>query len=524
MAIHPLLEDRGFTSFHAKQMVEKARWAAEAFSGLDRVAVLRIAKAVAEAGYAQAQRYAQWAVEETGFGVAEHKLIKNQACSRGLYELYKDQDFTGIKLDAERKILEIPRPAGVVFALTPSTNPVATVFYKIMLCLLTRNAIIISPHPMAKACCADAAKLLAKAAEDAGAPDGVIQVIEEPSLPIVETVMKSDRIDVILATGGSPVVRAAYSSGNPAIGVGPGNVPSYVDETADVPAAAKAITDSKSFDNGILCTNESAIIAHGAIADALAQELKRNGCHICSEEERDRLEQTLFPNGKFDISLIGKAAELIAQKAGFRVPPRTKVLVAPLARIGDDYPLSREKLCPVIGLYVAATRDAAMIACRAMTRRSGGGHSASIHARDPQIILRYGEVMNVLRISVNVGNSLGASGFETHLAPTMTIGTGYFGRSSVGENVEPRHLVQWVKMAWNKDDRIQMPSFSATDRVEKPRIGAPPRGEIDYDFGNHPDGTASAPAPARQTATQDADIRAEIRRIILEELKELTAR
>lgn len=521
MAIHPLLEDRGFTGFHARQMVEKARWAAEAFSGLGRAEVLRIAKAAGEAGYAQAQRYAQWAVEETGFGVVEHKTIKNQACSRGLYEHYKDQDFTGIKLDAERKILEIARPAGVVFALTPSTNPVATVFYKIMLCLLSRNAVIISPHPMAKACCADAAKRLAKAAEDAGAPDGVIQVIEEPSLPIVETVMKSDRIDVILATGGSPVVRAAYSSGNPAIGVGPGNVPAYVDETAEVAQAAKALADSKAFDNGILCTNESAIIAHGAIADGLAQELKRNGCHICSQEERDRLEKTLFPNDKFDISLIGKAAELIAQKAGFRVPPRTRVLVAPLERIGDDYPLSREKLCPVIGLHVAATRDAAMIACRAMTRRSGGGHSASIHARDPQIILRFGEEMNVLRIGVNVGNSLGAAGFETHLAPTMTIGTGYFGRSSVAENIEPRHLVQWVKMAWNKDDRMEMPSFQTTGRVEKPRMGAVPRGEIDYDFGNHPDGGASAPAGP---SSQDADIRAQIRRIILEELKEMTGR
>jgi acyl-CoA reductase-like NAD-dependent aldehyde dehydrogenase len=375
---------------------------------------------------------------------------------------------------------------------------------------------------MAKACCADAAKLLARAAEDAGAPDGVIQVIEEPSLPIVETVMKSDRIDVILATGGNPVVRAAYSSGNPAIGVGPGNVPAYVDETADVAHAAKAIAESKSFDNGILCTNESAIIAHGAIAQALEQELKRNGCHICNGEERDRLEKTLFPEGKFDISLIGKDAEVIAQKAGFRVAPRTRVLVAPLERIGDDYPLSREKLCPVIGLYVAATREAAMIACRAMTRRSGGGHSAAIHAKDPDIILRYGEEMNVLRISVNVGNSLGASGFETHLAPTMTIGTGYFGRSSVAENVGPQHLVQWVKMAWNRDERIPMPSFASASRSEKPRIGAPPKGEIDYDFGNHPPGVAPAFA-ARPVAGAD-DIRAEIRRIILEELKELTRR
>jgi acyl-CoA reductase-like NAD-dependent aldehyde dehydrogenase len=519
MAIHPLLEDRGFTAFQARQMGEKARWAAEAFAGYRRPEVLAIAKAVAEVGFAQAQRYAQWAVEETGFGVVEHKAIKNQACSKGLYELYQDQDFTGTKIDPERKILEIARPAGVVFALTPSTNPVATVFYKIMLCLLTRNAIIISPHPMAKACCSDAAKLMAKAAEDAGAPDGVIQIIEEPSLPIVETVMKSDRIDVILATGGTPVVRAAYSSGNPAIGVGPGNVPAYVDETADVARAAKAIAESKAFDNGILCTNESAVIAHGAIASALEHELKRNGCHMLNEAERDQLEKVLFPQGKFNVALLGKSAEFIAGEAGIHVPPRTKVLVPPLQRIGDDYPLSREKLCPVLGLYVAATREAAMIACRAMTRRSGGGHSAAIHARDAQIIRRFGEEMNVLRISVNVGNSLGASGFETHLAPTMTIGTGFFGRSSVSENVGPKHLVQWVKMAWNSDKAVQMPSFEATDALAKPHIGALPRGEIDYDFGNHPPGVAS-PASARAPDAAD-DIRAEIRRIILEELKEL---
>ena len=255
-----------------------------------------------------------------------------------------------------------------------------------------------------------------------------------------------------------------------------------------------------------------------AIAQSLEHELKRNGCHILSEAERDQLEQALFPEGKFNIALIGKSAEVIAQKAGFRVPARTKVLVAPLERIGDDYPLSREKLCPVLGLYMAATRDAAMIACRAMTRRSGGGHSAAIHAKDAGIILRYGEEMNVLRVSVNVGNSLGASGFETHLAPTMTIGTGYFGRSSVSENVGPQHLVQWVKMAWNSDNAIQMPSFGVTDRLEKSRFGTPPKGEIDYDFGNHPPGVASA--AARPSGSAD-DIRAEIRRIILEELKEL---
>jgi acetaldehyde dehydrogenase/alcohol dehydrogenase len=514
MALHPLLEDRGFTPFHAAQMVEKARWAAEAFSTYGREETLRIAEAIAEAGFSEAQRYAKWAVEETGFGVAEHKTIKNEACSKGIFERYKAENLTGTRENPEEKILEIARPAGVVFALTPSTNPIATLYYKVMISALSRNAIVISPHPKAKACSVDAAHHLAEAAEKAGAPDGIIQVIPEPTIAIIERVMKSDRIDVILATGGSPVVRAAYSSGNPALGVGPGNVPAYVDETADVARAATMIADSKSFDNGILCTNESAVIAHGAVASRLEQELRHNGCHICSIEERDRLEATLFPNDKFDVTLVGKSAELIAGKAGFRVAQRTRVLVAPLDRIGDDYPLSREKLCPVLGFHVAASRDAAINACKAMTRRSGAGHSAAIHAEDPQIILRFGAEMNVLRIAVNAGSSLGASGFETNLAPTMTIGTGFFGRSSVHENVGPQHLVQWVKLAWNKDARIAMPSFQGAELPQAARIGVLPRGEIDYDFGNPPGGSV---------AVKD-DIRAEIRRIILEELRGLGGR
>jgi acyl-CoA reductase-like NAD-dependent aldehyde dehydrogenase len=522
MAIHPLLEDKGFTAFHGAQMLEKARWAAQAYSAYERADVLRIAEAVAAAAHKAARHYAEWAVRETGFGVVEHKIIKNEACSKGILDRYRDEDFTGIRVDAERKIAEIARPAGVVFALIPSTNPIATLYFKAMLCLLTRNAVVVSPHPLAKDCSADAARLLAKAAEEAGAPDGVIQVIDAPTLPIVETMMKSDRIDLILATGGSPVVRAAYSSGNPALGVGPGNVPVYVDETADVARAAREIAESKAFDNGILCTNESAIIAHEAIAKRLGEELARNGCHISTDEERDRLEALLFPLGKFDVNWVGKSAEAIAGKAGIRVAARTRVLVAPLQRIGDDYPLSREKLCPVIGFYVAASREAAMSACRAMTRRSGGGHSAAIFAEDAAMILRFGAEMNVLRVTVNAGNSLGASGFLTNLAPTMTIGTGYFGRSSVAENLGPQHLVQWVKVAWNKDAPVRMPSLDGIALPSPEHIGRPPVGAIDYDFGNPPGGAAK---PSRaSTPSEDGDIRAEIRRIILEELKSLGAR
>ena len=501
----------------AAQMVEKARWAAAAFSTYRRAEVLAVGKAVAEAGAAHARKYADWAVEETGFGNADHKEIKNRLCSTGLFEHYEGRNFTEFEIDPATKMVAVPKPAGVIFALTPSTNPVSSVFYKAILALLTRNAIVISPHPYAKACCADAARLLARAAERAGAPDGVIQVIEEPALPVIEAIMKSDRIDLILATGGSPMVRAAYSSGNPAIGVGPGNNPAYVDETADAAKAAKLIADSKAFDNSILCTNESAIIAHAKIARRLADELKRQGCHMLSEDERDRLEAHLFPAGKFNTSLVGKPAEVIAESAGIRAPRGARVLLAPLARIGDAYPLSREKLCPVLGFYEAATREAAMTACRAMVRRQGAGHSAAIHAEDPAIILRFGAEMNVLRIGVNVGCSTGAAGFGTFLAPTMTIGTGFFGRSSVGENIGPEHLIQWTKIAYGRDARFGgFDGLELPDAPTRPRL---PEGEIDYSFnwvGGRPSrlqGGSGAPA------SLDGDLRAEIRQLILEELR-----
>jgi acetaldehyde dehydrogenase / alcohol dehydrogenase len=488
MTAENLPTSEALSPFHAKQLVEKARWAASAFAGYARPEVLAIAEAAAKAMEAQARKYAEWAVEETGFGVADHKELKNRLCSIGLFEHYREENYTDYRVDAERKIVEIPRPAGVVFALTPSTNPISTLAYKALLALLTRNAIVISPHPMAKKCCTDAAKHMAKAAEAAGAPDGAIQIIEEPSLPIIEQIMKSDRIDVILATGGSPMVRAAYSSGNPALGVGPGNVPAYVDSSADVARAAKHIADSQ-------------------------------GCHLLSDEERDILSAHLFPMGKLNVPLIGKSAEHIAKSAGIRVPRNIRVLLAPLERIGDDYLLSREKLCPVLGYYEVPSREAAITAARAMVRRQGQGHSAAIHAEDPNIILRYGAELNVLRIAVNVGNSTGAAGFDTFLAPSMTVGTGFFGRSSVAENVGPQHLVQWVKIAYNKSDAVKFGDFSKLALPRPATRPRPPQGEIDYSFA-WAGGTASRDSGDTRGGGDAADdLRNEIRQLILEELR-----
>ena len=230
-------------------------------------------EATAEAAYQNAERYAEWAVRETGMGVVEHKRIKNEACSRGVVEWYAGHDYVSARIDADARIVELPRPAGVVLALTPSTNPIATVFFKVLLALMTRNAVVVSPHPMAREVSAEAAHTLAQAAVAAGAPDGCIQVVEEPTIPLIEALMSDPTTDVILATGGTAVVRAAYRSGNPAIGVGPGNVPVLVDHTADLAAAARRLADSKAFDNSILCTNESCVIVEERCAGEFEREL-----------------------------------------------------------------------------------------------------------------------------------------------------------------------------------------------------------------------------------------------------------
>ncbi|MBO0850481.1 MAG: aldehyde dehydrogenase family protein, partial [Pseudonocardia sp.] len=313
----------------ALAMLERATWAARAFSRYDRESVDRIVRSVGKEALAHAEEYADWAVRETGFGVAEHKVIKNIACSSGIVDAYRDHDYVTPRIDADAKLVRVPRPAGVVLGLTPSTNPVCTVYFKILVALMTRNAVVISPHPAAKRVCAAAARTLAEAATEAGAPDGVVQVVEDPSIPLINALMTDPRTSVIVATGGTAMVRSAYRSGNPALGVGPANVPVLVDATADLARAATRIVDSKSFDNSILCTNESVLIAEEPGADRLLALMKRAGAHLLTEAERDRVRDTVFPDGRFDTAVVGKDASWIAQRAGVRVGPGTRVLLAP---------------------------------------------------------------------------------------------------------------------------------------------------------------------------------------------------
>lgn len=510
---------------YAGHMLEQAHWAARRFATYDTAAVRRIVEAVAQVAFDNSQKYAEWAVRETEMGVVADKVVKNEACSKGLLDYYAGADFVTPHVDEARKIVEVPRPAGVVLAVTPTTNPVASVYFKVLLSLMTRNAVVVAPHPRAKECCADAARVLGDAAEAAGAPVGIVQAVEEPSIPLMNALMTDDRTDVIVATGGTGVVRAAYSSGNPALGVGPGNVPVMVDRTADVKAAAQRIVDSKAFDNSVLCTNESVLVVEDAVADQLSRALTHAGAVILDEEQTDRLRSYMFFGGHLNTEVVGKDAAWIAEHAGFRVTPKTRLLIAPLAGALPDEPLTHEKLSPVLGMIRVPDATRGIAVARGIVRTVGEGHSAAIHSADAATVMEFTAKVPVLRVSVNVGNSTGSSGLGTNLAPSMTIGTGFVGRSSIGDNLQPHHLLDWARIAYNSDDREPMPSFAGLDPWQTPAGRVPaypaPSNAIGSAAPAGPENTASRVTAAvadRLPAGGTDRFRDEIRKLVLEEL------
>lgn len=490
----------------ARMKLDGARWAAARLARTDRAAIEKIVDGVAAAGHARARHYAEWAVRETGYGVVEHKVLKNEACSQGIVDQYRHEDFVSPRIDGAQKIVELPRPAGVVLALIPVTNPVATVYFKTLLALMTRNAIVLCPHPGAKEVCSDAARTLAAAAKAAGAPDGTIQVIDEPNIPLIESIMSDTRVDLIVATGGPSVVAAAYKSGNPAYGVGPGNAPVLVDDTGDLRQAARRIVDSKSFDNSILCTNESTVLAFAAVADRLLDEFKAAGAHICTPVQTQKVRDLLFRGEGFNAAVIGKDAGWIAREAGFSAD-KAKILITPVDLVQPEEKLVREKLCPVLAFARVAGIDQAVSAARSMMRRTGKGHSAAVHSTSEHNIVAFAAAVPALRIAVNAGCSLGAAGFETNLGPSMTIGTGFAGGSSIGDNLTPHHFVQFARIAYNKEASEAFGNFDGIDPLALPRTTARARPEL-------------AALPGRM---DDDAIRRELRKIILEELNAVLA-
>ena len=434
-----------------RDLVEAAARAQEQLRHMDQSAIDRIVEAMAKAGSAHAQELAELANKETGFGSVPDKVIKNQFASQKLWNTIRDQKTVGIlRKDFEKQVWDVAVPVGVIAGIAPSTNPTSTVIYKSMIALKGGNAIVFSPHPGAKECSLKAAQIMAEAAEAAGCPKGAIGCISVPTMEAVDELMKHPKVRLILATGGSAMVKAAYSSGTPAIGVGAGNGPAYLHPSCDLKQAVADIIRSKTFDNGTVCASEQSIIVERANAKAAEAELVRQGCCILNENDSKRLASFLFrSNGTMNPKIVGKPASEIAEMAGLGdAAKQARVLVARETGAGAQYPYSMEKLCPVLGLYEVENQDQALELACAILNHEGRGHTFSIHAKDETVIQRFALEVPVSRFLVNTPAALGGIGATTGLFPALTLGCGAVGGSSSSNNIGPLDLINIRRVAW----------------------------------------------------------------------------
>lgn len=433
----------------ARQLARAAQEAHEAFSGFSEQAIDKILQAMVEAVVKNAERLARMTVEETGYGVVEHKTVKNLFASRDVYQAIRSIQTVGIlKEDKAAKVIEAAVPVGVVLALTPTTNPTSTIIHNAMCAVKAGNAIIFSPHPNSVGCSNETVKLLHDAAVGAGAPRNLLSCVETATMEATNELMKHEAVSVIIATGGSAMVKAAYSAGKPALGVGPGNVPAFIERTADVRQAVKDIVTSKTFDNGMICASEQAIIADRPVEDAVVAELKRQGCYFLSAEETEKVARLIMtPKGGMVASMVGQTAVRIAEKAGLTVPAGTKLLIARLSGYGPGHLLSYEKLTCVLGFYVVNDWHEACLLSIELLKLGGIGHSFSIHSRDEQVIREFIR-KPVFRILVNTPSAFGAIGYSTGLLPSLTLGCGTWGGSSISENLGPQHLINIKRLTY----------------------------------------------------------------------------
>jgi len=447
MQLHKDLQARQ----EARDLAAEAENAQKQLSRFSQAQLNSIVEAVAGAFYKEAAPLAELAVRETGFGNAQDKITKNQFASRHVLDAIQEMNTVGIlREDPAQKIWEIGVPVGVIAAIVPSTNPTSTVCYKALIALKSGNAIIFSPHPKAIACTRKAVQIVAEAAEKAGAPKGSVSCLSIPSLDGCSELMKAPQTKLILATGGPGMVRAAYSSGKPAIGVGAGNGPAYIHHSADISQALACIARSKTFDYGTVCASEQSIIVEKSLETAVMEEGKRQGFYFMDPEEAGRLASLLFrPSGALNPDIVGKAATVLAQKAGFSVPEGTKVLVAREQEAGPTRPYSMEKLCPVLAFFVMENEEAVLKKCIEVLEHEGTGHTFAIHAEDREVIRRFALRIPVSRFLVNTPAALGGIGASTNLFPALTLGCGAVGGSSSSDNISPMHLVNIRRVAWD---------------------------------------------------------------------------
>ncbi|GAB5536196.1 MAG: acetaldehyde dehydrogenase (acetylating) [Rubricoccaceae bacterium] len=441
----------------------------------------RIVAAMVEAGAAEAKRLGQMAHDETGFGKPESKEQKNLFATRTLAARMDGMRTAGVidKSD-DGSVWKVATPMGVVAALVPSTNPTATAYYKAIISAKARCGIVMSPHPRAKECTAEALRVVAEAAYAAGAPQGLFGCLSTVTLAGTDALLEHPKTDVILATGGGPMVRAAYSKGKPAYGVGSGNVPAYVDRSANIEKAAADILTGTSFDWGTLCSTERSVVADSPIRQRLLDTLRQRGGYICSPEEAAKLRAVIKPGGRFNTEIVGQSPRRIAELAGFSVPDDTRALIGEVDTVGPEEPISMETLSPILSFYVADGWEAGCERCIEILEFGGIGHTLALHASSDRVIEQFAVKKPSMRIVVNTVAALGSVGMTTSLFPAMTLGPGTLGGSITSDNITPLHLVNIKRVAFetaplNSDTGDALASTSSASSTRTSRSTSPTR-------------------------------------------------
>jgi acetaldehyde dehydrogenase (acetylating) len=443
--------DRDLASIaEARALARRAKKAWLELAEFTQPRIDAVVDAMAAAVTPQAEALARLAVEETGYGVVADKIQKNLFASEKVYRFIRPMKTVGvIARHDDTRVIEIAEPFGVVAAVVPSTNPTSTAIYKILIAIKARCAIVLSPHPSAVKCITRVAEVMNAAALKAGAPEGSINWMTTVTLEGTQELMKHRDVAVILATGGMGLVRAAYSAGKPAYGVGPGNAPAYIERSADLKKAVKDVITGKTFDNGVLCSSENSVVVDEAVAEDVKREFVAQGGYFMNAAEIDAVARVLVtPQRLPNPALVGKSAVIIAEKCGITVPSGTRVLLAPLNGVGRDYPLSIEKLCPVLSFYVVKDWRQGCERCKEILRYGGMGHTMSIHSKDDAVILEFGLKKPAFRIIVNSPTTLGSIGLTTGLDPAMTLGCGGYGGNITSDNISPRHLLNIKRLAY----------------------------------------------------------------------------
>ena len=448
------LRDRDLVSIQeARELVARAVEAQKKFAKFSQEQVDAVVDACAEAATAAAEPLARMAVEETGYGNVPDKVSKNRLGSVDVHRAIRGMRTVGIlREDKEKGILEVATPVGVVAAVIPSTNPTSTTIYKTLISIKARNAIVLSPHPSAIRCICEAASIMNRAALRVGAPEGLINCMLHTTLQGTQELMRHRDVGVILATGGAGLVRQAYSSGKPAYGVGPGNVPAFIERTATVGKAVADIIAGKTFDYGTVCSSEQAIVAEDAVCEQVLEECHRQGAHFLSPEEAKKVADLVFRPGQTtpNPKIVGRPATTIAEIAGVQVPRDTRVLIARLEpnQVGRDHPLSGEKLSPILAFYSVPNLAAAIELCTRLLAFGGMGHTIAIHSQNEAAVREFGQAVPAFRVCVNTPAVHGSVGYSTNLFPAMTLGCGALGGNITSDNIGPHHLMDIKRIAW----------------------------------------------------------------------------